>query len=311
MCATCGCSIDHEHGPDEAHTHEHAHAHEHTHDHDHAHGHGHSHTHEHGHTHAHGHDHTHEHGHAHANGHTHTHERGAVDEVARHNERLRRLEEAVLSRNAALAEENRAWFRAQAITTLNVVSSPGSGKTTLLERLITDTGSRRPLYVIQGDQATDRDAARIRAAGGRAVQINTGTGCHLDARMVERALAELNVPRGALLVIENVGNLVCPALFDLGEAVRVAVASVTEGADKPLKYPYLFRGCQLVLLNKTDLLPYVSFDQNEFYDDLRRVNPDARCLPISATQGEGLDAFYEWIDRACSAAAASPMEVGR
>jgi hydrogenase nickel incorporation protein HypB len=177
------------------------------------------------------------------------------------------------------------------------VSSPGSGKTTLLERLIADRGSRARVSVIQGDQATDNDAERIRRAGAKAVQINTGTGCHLDAAMVARGLAELNPDPGSIVAIENVGNLVCPALFDLGEHARVAILSVTEGDDKPLKYPYLFRGSHLVVLNKVDLLPYVDFDLDRCERGIRRVNPDARSIVVSAKTGEGLSAFYDWLER--------------
>jgi hydrogenase nickel incorporation protein HypB len=177
------------------------------------------------------------------------------------------------------------------------VSSPGSGKTTLLERLIADRGSRARVSVIQGDQATDNDAERIRRAGAKAVQINTGTGCHLDAAMVARGLADLEPDPGSIVTIENVGNLVCPALFDLGEHARVAILSVTEGDDKPLKYPYLFRGSHLVVLNKVDLLPYVDFDLDRCERGIRRVNPDARSIVVSAKTGEGLSAFYDWLER--------------
>jgi hydrogenase nickel incorporation protein HypB len=177
------------------------------------------------------------------------------------------------------------------------VSSPGSGKTTLLERLIADRGSRARVSVIQGDQATDNDAERIRRAGAKAVQINTGTGCHLDAAMVARGLADLEPDPGSIVAIENVGNLVCPALFDLGEHARVAILSVTEGDDKPLKYPYLFRGSHLVVLNKVDLLPYVDFDLDRCERGIRRVNPDARSIVVSAKTGEGLSAFYDWLER--------------
>jgi hydrogenase nickel incorporation protein HypB len=209
---------------------------------------------------------------------------------------LLELEADVLERNSTLAMVNRRQMEARQLLALNLVSSPGSGKTTLLERMVRDLGGRHTICVIQGDQATDRDADRVRAAGARAVQINTGTGCHLDARMVARALEELAPPDGALVVIENVGNPVCPALFDLGAAVRIGVASVTEGADKPLKYPYLFRGCDVVLLNKIDLLPYVDFDTAFFDDCMRRVNPNATRFSISATRGDGLTDLYDWVD---------------
>jgi len=197
-----------------------------------------------------------------------------------------RLEHDVLHKNAHLAEHNRAWFHQRRVLALNLVSSPGSGKTTLLERIIVESGFE--VRVVQGDQATDRDAERIRRAGARAVQINTGTGCHLDAAMVARAASDLDPPAGSILAIENVGNLVCPALFDLGEHVRIAVLSVPEGADKPLKYPYLFRSSHLVVINKVDLLAHVDFDMDDCLDAVRRVNPDARVLPLSARTGAGL-----------------------
>jgi hydrogenase nickel incorporation protein HypB len=172
------------------------------------------------------------------------------------------------------------------------MSSPGAGKTRLLERTLSRLAHAMPLAVIEGDQETQADADRIRAAGGRALQINTGTGCHLDAAMVGRALSEL-APRGGLLFIENVGNLVCPALFDLGEAERVVIASVTEGEDKPLKYPHMFRAAELVLLNKIDLLPHVDFTPAHFVEHVARVNPRARVIPLSARTGQGCEV---WLD---------------
>jgi hydrogenase nickel incorporation protein HypB len=183
------------------------------------------------------------------------------------------------------------------IVALNLMSSPGSGKTTLLERTIADTRGRFALSVVQGDQATDNDAARIRNAGARAVQINTGTGCHLDARMVARGLGELAPEPGSVVAIENVGNLVCPALFALGEHVRVAILSVTEGADKPLKYPYLFRGSDVVIFNKADLLPYVDFDLDVARRFVRSVAPDAVTFVVSAKTGEGMSALYDALER--------------
>jgi hydrogenase nickel incorporation protein HypB len=207
------------------------------------------------------------------------------------------LERALLEKNDRLAERNRGWLEARGVLALNVLSSPGAGKTTLLERTLRDQRVRTTISVIEGDQATSHDADRIRQAGARALQINTGTGCHLDAAMIARALAELDPPRRSVVVIENVGNLVCPALFDLGEDAKVIVASVTEGEDKPLKYPHMFRAGTLVLLNKVDLLPYVRFDVGRFVDALRQVNARAEVIRVSATQGEGLDPWYEWIDR--------------
>lgn len=211
--------------------------------------------------------------------------------------RILKLQEDILHRNDHVAAGNRRFFEEHAILALNLVSSPGAGKTTLLERLIRDRGTDRAISVIQGDQATERDAERIRAAGARAIQINTATGCHLDADMVRQALRRLAPQSASILAIENVGNLVCPALFDLGEGARVAVLSVPEGADKPIKYPYLFRGASLVLLNKTDLLPYVEFDERLFEESLRQVNPRVRCIRVSASTGAGLSEFYDWVGR--------------
>lgn len=206
------------------------------------------------------------------------------------------LELAVLAKNDAIAARNRAWLHERGCLAVNLVSSPGAGKTTLLERTIRDLGPRWPVYVLEGDQATERDADRIRAAGARAIQIQTGTGCHLDAAMIERALPELDPPPGAWVAIENVGNLVCPALFDLGEAGKVVVASVPEGDDKPSKYPHMFRAAAVILLNKVDLLPYVSFDRERFRALAEQVQPGIEVLEVSATRGDGLDAWYAWLE---------------
>jgi hydrogenase nickel incorporation protein HypB len=181
------------------------------------------------------------------------------------------------------------------ILALNVTSSPGAGKTTLLERTIRELGDDLPVAVIEGDQETLLDAKRIQAAGARAVQVNTGAGCHLDADMVHRALHALDPEPKSVLFIENVGNLVCPALFDLGEHSKVVVISVTEGQDKPLKYPHMFAAAGLVLINKIDLVPYVNFDLETCFGYARSVNPGVHILPISATRGDGLDAWYDWI----------------
>ncbi|MCU1281163.1 MAG: Hydrogenase isoenzymes nickel incorporation protein HypB [bacterium] len=202
----------------------------------------------------------------------------------------------MLAHNQHLADHNRHWLRARGVTAINLMSSPGAGKTTLLERTLAELAGELPLAVVEGDQETQADADRIRAAGGRAVQINTGTGCHLDAAMVARAVAELDPQRGVLF-IENVGNLVCPALFDLGESARVVIASVTEGEDKPLKYPHMFRAAELVVLNKIDLLPHVDFSVERFAAHLRTVNPRARLLPLSARNGEGLAAWIDFVRR--------------
>jgi len=206
-----------------------------------------------------------------------------------------RLERDLLAKNNLLAERNRGWFAGRGVVAFNLVSSPGAGKTTLLERTIRDLQGAAPIVVIEGDQATDRDAQRVRAAGARAVQINTGTGCHLDAAMVAKVLPELDPPKGALLFIENVGNLVCPALFDLGEAKRVLVVSVTEGDDKPYKYPHMFRSSDLVVLSKEDLLAHVPFDVDAFTTAAREVRPGVEILRLSATRGDGLERWYAWL----------------
>jgi hydrogenase nickel incorporation protein HypB len=176
------------------------------------------------------------------------------------------------------------------------MSAPGAGKTTLLERTIASLKGDHKVFVLEGDQATDHDGARMKAAGAPAVQINTGQGCHLDAGMLARGIGELKPASGSILFIENVGNLVCPALFDLGEARRVAILSVTEGDDKPLKYPHMFRAAHLMLLNKIDLAPHVRFDRLRAIDFARQVNPDIEVLEISAQTGEGVDAWLRWID---------------
>jgi hydrogenase nickel incorporation protein HypB len=212
------------------------------------------------------------------------------------------LQEKVLAKNDRLAAANRAWLADRGILAVNLMSSPGAGKTTLLERTARDVGAELGLSVIEGDQETTLDASRIEAAGCPVAQVNTGAGCHLDADMVARGLRALAPAPGSVLIIENVGNLVCPALFDLGEAARVVISSVTEGADKPIKYPQMFRGADLVLLSKVDLLPYLDFDTGRHAADLRRVSPRAAVLPLSATTGEGLPAWYDWVrDRARAA----------
>jgi hydrogenase nickel incorporation protein HypB len=222
-------------------------------------------------------------------------------------ERTVLLQEKVLAKNDSLAAGNRAWLAERGILAVNLMSSPGAGKTTLLERTARDVGTELGLSVIEGDQETTLDAARIEAAGCAVAQINTGTGCHLDADMVARGLRALDPPAGSVLVIENVGNLVCPALFDLGEAARVVISSVTEGADKPIKYPQMFRDADLVLLNKIDLLPYLDFDTQRHAADLKRVSPRAAVLAVSATTGEGLPAWYDWLRQRTRAAAAGDV----
>ncbi len=207
------------------------------------------------------------------------------------------VERDLLAKNDLLAASNRALFNARHMLALNLVSSPGSGKTTLLVRTIAALKGKIAVAVIEGDQQTENDAERIRATGVQAIQINTGKGCHLDAGMVGQALEKLSLPEKSLLFIENVGNLVCPAAFDLGEACKVVVLSVTEGEDKPLKYPDMFRAATLMLLNKCDLLPYLSFDVSLAIANAKRVNPDIAIIPLSANSGAGMDEWLEWIAR--------------
>jgi hydrogenase nickel incorporation protein HypB len=259
MCATCGCG-------DHAHDHDHPHEHPDSHDHDHMH--------------AHPHDHSHPHSHG---------------QQGRAGRNLIELEASILAKNDALADKNRAWFAGREILAVNLLGGPGAGKTTLLERTIAALEGELPLFVIEGDQATANDAERVRAAGAAVFQVNTGTGCHLDAVMVAKGLAQLRPPPGAALIIENVGNLVCPALFDLGERAKVVIYSVTEGEDKPVKYPHMFRAADLVILNKIDLVPYLDFDLARAIAELRRVNPSAPLLQLSARTGAGLAPWCEWL----------------
>lgn len=207
------------------------------------------------------------------------------------------LETQILGKNQLIAERNRSWLSSRNILALNLVSSPGAGKTTLLERTLTDLKVEIKISVIEGDQATSNDAERIRATGVPAVQINTGTGCHLEADMLERALEQLAPAPASLLMIENVGNLVCPALFDLGERAKVVIFSVTEGEDKPLKYPHMFRAADVLLLSKTDLLPHVRFDVERAVDNALIVNPGLTVFRLSAFSGDGLAQWYGWLKR--------------
>jgi hydrogenase nickel incorporation protein HypB len=206
-----------------------------------------------------------------------------------------RIEQDILAKNNAYAAENRDYFTSRGILAVNLLSSPGSGKTTLLVRTIEALAGRLPVSVVEGDQATTNDADRIRATGVPALQINTGKGCHLDAHMVGHAIETLVPSPDGLLFIENVGNLVCPAAFDLGEAQKVVVLSVTEGEDKPLKYPDMFHAADLMLLNKVDLLPYLDFDVQKAIAAARAVNPKIRILQLSARTGLGLDAWIAWL----------------
>lgn len=269
MCATCGCG----HGEAKIEGHSHGHHHHHQHDH------------EHGHCHHHEHDHPHE---------------DSGDTASR----VLAVERDLLAKNDALAATNRSYLEERGILALNLVSSPGSGKTTLLCKTVERLGKRVKPYVIEGDQQTSNDAERIRATGAEAIQINTGKGCHLDAHMVGHALEHLEPEVGSVVFIENVGNLVCPAGFDLGEAHKVAILSVTEGDDKPLKYPDIFAASDLVLINKTDLLPYVDFDMDKAIANARRVRPGVKVLAVSARSDDGLDDWIDWILAARSMALA-------
>jgi hydrogenase nickel incorporation protein HypB len=216
-------------------------------------------------------------------------------ETHSHSAEVITLEENVLARNDEVAASNRARLDALGVRAINLMSSPGSGKTTLLERTIQDLGGRRSITVIEGDQETALDAERIRRTGVDVVQVNTGPGCHLDASMLDRALDDLAPAPGSLLFVENVGNLVCPALFDLGESGKVVIISVTEGTDKPLKYPYMFAAADLVVINKMDLLPYVEFDVDACRLHVASVNPAASVVTVSATRGDSLTDWYGWL----------------
>ncbi|MET0002967.1 hydrogenase nickel incorporation protein HypB [Candidatus Thiodiazotropha sp. LNASS1] len=248
----------------------------------------------------HQHDHDHHHHHHDENGrqgHTHDYGQGPAHAHAPglSQSRMVQIEQDILSKNNQYAAANRNYFQQHGILSLNLVSSPGSGKTTLLARTIGDLQAEYAISVIEGDQQTANDAERIRATGAKAIQINTGKGCHLDGHMVGHALESLKPDRGSLLFIENVGNLVCPAAFDLGEAHKVAILSVTEGEDKPIKYPDMFHAADLMLLNKIDLLPYLDFDVQRCIEYAKRINPKIKVLQLSATTGEGMQNWYQWI----------------
>ena len=291
MCANCGCQdgkttmldlqtgetttivADHQHSSGPHHSHDHDHDHTGPHDHVHHHHHDAHDSREHA---------TDHHGHLHA-----SERRVALDTID--------VESRILAKNDQLAAKNRAWFAGREILALNLISSPGAGKTTLLERTIRDLAGELPLYVIEGDQATANDGERIRKAGASVVQVNTGTGCHLDAAMVTRALSALKPGLRTVVLIENVGNLVCPALFDLGERAKAVIFPVTDGEDKPLKYPHIFRAAGLVILSKIDLLPNLDFTLAEAIDNVAKINPDAAILQVSARTGQGMTDWYDWL----------------
>ncbi|MCP5277404.1 MAG: hydrogenase nickel incorporation protein HypB [Thiobacillus sp.] len=315
MCTVCGCGEGETRIEGQGHSHDHPHGHSHDHDHDHSHEHVHAdgtvHSHGHGHTHSHDHTgHDHGHGHLHEPGVPHYHEHKAeggkgdlhygLGPAHAHapgltQARMVRIEQDILGKNNAYADGNRRHFAEHGIFAVNLVSSPGSGKTTLLVKSIEMLSDKVKVAVVEGDQQTSNDADRIRATGAPAIQVNTGKGCHLDAHMVGHALERLNLPDDSLLMIENVGNLVCPAAFDLGEAHKVVILSVTEGEDKPLKYPDMFHAADLMLLNKVDLLPYLNFDVAKCVDYARRVNPRLQVMQVSATSGQGMEAWLDWL----------------
>lgn len=311
MCTDCGCGTDEvtingkkvrmEHSHDELHQHSHVHPHSHSHSHRHdGHEHIHPHNHQHEHMHA-SHEHFHgqlhdmgqahdDHSHNHTDEHTHSHESPNLGTA-----RTIKLEQDILAKNNHFANENRKWNQAHGVFSLNFVSSPGSGKTSLLVKTIEQIKKDVSVVVIEGDQQTDNDAQRIRETGVSAIQINTGKGCHLDANMVLLAREELKIADNTLLLIENVGNLVCPAAFDLGENHKVVILSVTEGEDKPLKYPDMFRAADLMLLNKSDLLPHLDFDINLAMVNAKKINPKIQIIKISAKSGEGIDEWLSWL----------------
>jgi hydrogenase nickel incorporation protein HypB len=307
MCTTCGCGQSETRIEGEGHEDEHRRTKDtvngHTHPHDveyHYHG---SADLEHLHRHADGSVHSHPHPHAHDHAHSQEHDRdlhyghgpAATHVPGMSQARIVQIEQDILAKNDAYAAQNRRRLRERGIFAVNLVSSPGSGKTTLLVRTIESLREHLPICVIEGDQQTSFDADRIRATGAPALQVNTGKGCHLDASMVGRALERLDPQEGTALMIENVGNLVCPAGFDLGEAHKVVVLSVTEGEDKPLKYPDMFRAASLMLMNKIDLLPYLQFDLQRCLDYARRVNPGIAILLVSASTGQGMEEWLAWI----------------
>jgi hydrogenase nickel incorporation protein HypB len=273
MCKDCGCSKVGEIG-----IHSHAGAKEHEHHHPHEHAHAHAHEHEHDRA-----NHPHHHHHSNGNGHK------TVEIV-----------QSILDKNDRLAERNRGYFMAKGLLVLNVLSSPGSGKTAFLERTVKDTGNRLKIGVIVGDLETENDAVRLRGAGAEAVQITTGTVCHLEAEMVARAAQKLDLDALDVIFIENVGNLVCPAAYDLGENLRVVLLSVTEGEDKPLKYATMFKSADAVIVNKTDIAEVVGFDREKALSNIRRVAPQATIFEVSARSGAGMENWQRYLEEKLS-----------
>ncbi|MDM9383911.1 hydrogenase nickel incorporation protein HypB [Chlorogloeopsis sp. ULAP01] len=232
---------------------------------------------------------------------THSHSHGDNHEASQVHAKIHgttiSLEKDILAKNNLIAAQNRGWFKGRNILALNLMSSPGAGKTTLLTRTIHDLKNNLTISVIEGDQETINDAKKIQETGCKVVQINTGTGCHLDAAMIDRGLQQLNPPLDSVVMIENVGNLVCPALFDLGENLKVVILSVTEGEDKPIKYPHIFRASEIMILTKIDLLPYVQFDVQKCIEYAQQVNPHIQIFQVSALTGTGLENWYEWLTK--------------
>jgi len=243
----------------------------------------------HGHEH-HVHSHSHEHGHHHHEGHDHSHE-----QAHKHHTKVLDVEQDILQHNDLMAARNRGYFEAKNIFALNLVSSPGSGKTSLLERTLQDLKNDLSFYVIEGDQQTLNDADRISAVNIPVMQINTGKGCHLESDTVYDAVKKLNIENNSVLMIENVGNLVCPSMFDLGESKRVVIVSTTEGADKPIKYPDMFHTSDICIINKIDLLPYLNIDLSKLKEYALKVNPNLQFFEVSATTGEGMQDWYTWL----------------
>ena len=265
MCGTCGCGSE-ENGvtilsPKENNTHEHHHHHD---------DHSHNHTHDHGHSHSHSHDHD-------------------------HHKTVLNLEQDILQHNEVMAARNKGYFDAKNVFAINLVSSPGSGKTSILEKTLADLKDETSFYVIEGDQQTLNDANRIDALDIPVIQINTGKGCHLESDMVYDAVKKLNIKDNSILMIENVGNLVCPSMFNLGESKRVVIISTTEGEDKPIKYPDMFHTSDVCIINKIDLLPYVNIDIEQLKEYALQVNPKLEFFEVSATTGEGMEAWYKWL----------------
>ncbi len=230
----------------------------------------------------------------HSHNHDHTHETTSHIHAKIHGTTIS-LEQDILAKNNLIAAQNRGWFKGRNILALNLMSSPGAGKTTLLTRTINDLKNNLTISVIEGDQETINDAKKIQATGCKVIQINTSTGCHLDAAMIEKGLQQLNPPLNSVVMIENVGNLVCPALFDLGENLKVVILSITEGEDKPIKYPHMFRASEVMLLTKIDLLPYIQFDVQKCIEYAQQVNPQIQIFQVSALTGTGLENWYEWL----------------